>query len=125
MHGSADHERVAYRYATAADIERYYGGPQPMTLRAVVLTLNDEPAAVIGVARHECYAQFFSEYRPEFLSHLKSMSTLRALKRVMSIVEETKLPVYAIAEEEEPDSVRILSRLGFVPFEENVFRWQP
>ena len=126
MHGSAGNERVSWRYATAADIDRYYGDqPPPQTLRAVVLTLNDTPAAVIGVARQDQCSQLFSEYKPEFRPHLKSMSTLRALKRVMQIVKESKLPVYALAEEQEPDSARILARLGFVPENENVFRWQP
>lgn len=123
--GSAANERVAYRYATAADIEQFYGHPQPMTLRAVVVTLNDELAGVIGVSRHESYAQLFSEFRPGFRPHLKSLRTMRALKRVMSIVEESKLPVYAIAEEGEPDSVRLLSRLGFIAFQDNVYQWQP
>lgn len=116
---------MTQRFATAADIQSYYGSRPHPTMRAVVLTLNDEPVAVIGVARHESYAQFFSEYRPEFRPHLRSVPTLRAIKRAMSIVKESRLTVYAIAEEEEPDSVRILGRLGFVQYRENVFRWQP
>lgn len=125
MHGKAPNERVAWRLASAADLDAYYGERPRQTLNAVVLTLNDAPAAVIGVARQSGYAQLFSQYKPEFRPHLKSISTVRALKRVMRIVEESKLPVYAIAEKEEPESTRILTRLGFVPDNENVFRWQP
>lgn len=123
MHSPTASERVAHRFATQADIDQYYDTQPYPTMRAVVLTLNDRPAAVLGVARHESYAQFFSEYRPEFRPYLKSISTLRAVKQVMTMVCQSKLPVFAIAEDEEPDAVRILTRLGFVAFEGNVFRW--
>jgi hypothetical protein len=125
MHSTAADQRVGWRCASAADIDCYYGERPRQTLRAVVLTLNGAPNAVIGIARQSGYAQLFSEYKPEFRPHLRSMSTLRALKHVMAMIEESKLPVYAIAEDKELDSVRILTRLGFVPEKENVFRWQP
>jgi hypothetical protein len=123
MYSPIASQRVAHRFATQADIDQYYGTQPYPTMRAVVLTLNDRPAAVLGVARHESYAQFFSEYRPEYRPYLRSIVTLRAIKQVMSMVSQSTLPVYAMAEEEEPDSVRILTRLGFVAFEGNLFRW--
>lgn len=116
---------VAYRFASERDLIEYYSERPKQTLRAVVLTLNDQPAAVIGVARQNDCGQFFSEYKSQFRPHLKSMATLRALKQAMQIVKESKLPVYAMAEEQEPDAVRILARLGFIRENENVFRWQP
>lgn len=115
---------IGFRYATAADIERYYPEPIYPTMRAVALTLDGEPAAIIGLARWATFAQFFSEYREEYRAHLKSMTTLRALKLAMRMVEETPLPVYAAAEENEPDSGRVLTRLGFVPVSENVYQWR-
>lgn len=115
---------LGYRYATAADIERYYQEKLYPTMRAVVMTIDGEPSAVIGLARWAGFAQFFSEYRESYRQHLKSMTTLRALKLAMSMVEETPLPVYAAAEEDEPDSVRVLTRLGFVPVTENVYQWR-
>jgi hypothetical protein len=88
------------------------------------MTIDGEPSAIIGLARWAGYAQFFSEYREPYRRHLKSMVTLRALKLAMQMVEETPLPVYAVAEETEADSVRVLTRLGFVPVTENVYQWR-
>lgn len=125
MHRNPDHQRVSFRFATANDIERYYGTCPYQTLRAVVLLLNDEPAAVIGVARDEDHAQFFGDYRDTFVPHMKSMTTLRAIKRAMRIVAESHLPVFALADEEEPDSERLLTRLGFapVPDRHRLYQW--
>lgn len=114
---------IAYRYATAADIARYYEGRPHPTLRAVVLTLDDEPAAIVGVANEGGYGKLFSEYKPEFAPHLKSMATLRAIKLAMSLVASSRLPVVAVRDEDEPDSDRVLKRLGFVNEEEDVYRW--
>jgi hypothetical protein len=114
---------IGYRFATAGDIARYYEGRPHPTLRAVVLTLNEEPAAVIGVANEGGYGKLFSEYKPDYAPHLKSMATLRALKLAMKIVETSRLPVVAVRDEDEPDSDRILKRLGFVHEEEDLYRW--
>ncbi len=112
------------RFATERDVIDFYGELPEQTLRAVVLVLNNAPVALIGMARQDTYAQFFSEYRPEYRPHLKSMTTLRAIKSAMSIVKESRLPVFAVAESTEPDAVRLLTRLGFAPFgDRNVFRW--
>jgi hypothetical protein len=116
---------IGYRFATAADISRYYEGQPHPTLRAVVLTLNDEPAAVIGLATEGLHAKFFSEYRPEFRPYLKSMTCLRALKQAMTFVSASRLQVLAVPEETEPDSHRILTRLGFVQEDEETYRWVP
>jgi hypothetical protein len=114
---------IGYRFATAADISRYYEGRPHPTLRAVVVTLNEEPAAVVGLANEGLHAKFFSEYKPEFAPHLKSMPALRALKLAMTFVTASRLPVVAVADDEEPDSHRILTRLGFEHEDEDQYRW--
>lgn len=125
MHDRTGRERLAFRFASSEDIDRYYGARPGQTLQAVVILMGDQPVAVIGVARQIDHAQFFSEYRETYRPHLNSMVTLRALKQAMLIVSKCLLPVYALAEKTEPDSVRLLGRLGFTHVEENLYRWQP
>lgn len=123
MHGTAADERVGWRFATAADIDAYYGERPQQTVRAVAITLNDEVAAIIGIARHFNHARFFSEFRPQLRPHLRTFPVMRALKTAQAMIHESRLPVYAIAEETEPDATRILMRLGFILHEENIYLW--
>ena len=111
---------LACHPATQEDILAYFGEPQRMTLRALVVTLNGTPAGLIGIARQGRMARLFSEFRPELRPYLKSITALRAIKSAAAAVKRSRLPVYAIAQEDEPDAPRILTRLGFVPHETQV-----
>lgn len=91
----------------------YYGSRPSQTLKAVVLTLDDAPAAIIGLANEGGYLKLFSEYKPEFVPYMRSITTLRAIKAVMRMVENSKLPIVAVTQPNEPDSPRLLERLGF------------
>ena len=122
MHGPTADERVSWRFASAQDIDAYYGERPAQTVRAVIILLNDEVSGVIGIARHEDHARFFSEFREPLRRHLRTLPVMRAIKCVQGMARESRLPVYAIAEETEQDARRILSRLGFVPYHENVYK---
>jgi hypothetical protein len=111
--------RLASRLATAADIEAFYGHPWPTTLRAVVLVLEEKPVAVIGLSREGAAQKLFSDTKPEIEPYLaaKSMTVLRALKRVMGWVEASRLPVLAVA-----DNPPLLERLGFERLEGDLYQ---
>lgn len=106
-------QRVAYRPATASDVDLYYGSRPSQTLKAIVMTLDGEPAAIVGLANEGGYLKLFSEYKPEFRPYMRSIATLRAIKAVMRMVENSKLAVVAVTQPNEPDSPRLLQRLGF------------
>jgi hypothetical protein len=114
------------RPATQDDIAAYFGEPQRVTVKAIVATLDGVPAGVIGIARQGKTARLFSEFRPEVRPYLKSMTALRAIKAMSESVKQSRLPVYAMVQEDEPDSPRILERLGFVPHElhTGVYVWR-
>lgn len=105
---------MTYRFATAADLDAYYGERPAQTVRAVILALDDEPAAVVGLANEGGYYKLFSEYKPQFKPYLRSMTTLRAIKAVMRMIKQARLPVVAVEQPNEPDSPRLLARMGFV-----------
>jgi hypothetical protein len=112
---------IAYRYASASDIDRYYGARPKATMRAIVITLDDEPAGIIGLARMNDHNCMFSEHKPELAPHLRRMPVLRAIKESFRMVSQSRLPVAAVA-----DNPVLLTRLGFRPLQDDpeVFLWQ-
>jgi hypothetical protein len=61
----------------------------------------------------------FSEYRPEFEPHLRSMTVLRAIKAAQRMFSESPRPVIAV----KGSDSGILERVGFVPMTDEVFQW--
>lgn len=116
---------LRFRSATSADIKRYYGKPQRMTLQAVVVVERDEPIGIIGLARQGHVARFFSEFQEELRPYLKTIPVLRAIKAAMEFVKDARVPVYALAQCDEETSHAILRRLGFVQDASNpeVYTW--
>lgn len=111
------------RLASGEDVDRFYGARPAQTLQAVVILMGGEVRGILGVARHEDHAQFFSEFREELRPHLRTLPVMRAIKRAQAMVAASRLPVYARAEDTEPDATRILTRLGFVHHDGDTFRW--
>jgi hypothetical protein len=101
------------RFATASDILKFYGERPPQTLKAIIVVLDEEPIAVVGLSNEGGYGKFFSEYKPELRGRLRRMAVLRAIKAAMEFVERCPMPVVAVTHPEEPDSPRLLQKLGF------------
>lgn len=109
---------ISWRYATAADIDRFYEGRPRETMRAVAIILDDEPVGIIGLAKEPDRDRLFSEYKPELEPHIRRIAVLRAIKAVMAWVEASKIPVYAISE-----GTGILERLGFKQVSGEIYTW--
>lgn len=118
-----DSQRLISRPATAGDIRAFYGDRPHPTLKAIVVAQGPEILGVIGLAREATRAKFFSEIREDLRPRLKRMISLRTIWAAMELVRQSKLPVFAIAQEDEPDSHRVLKRLGFVHLEGDVYQW--
>lgn len=121
--GRNDDERLISRPATAADLRAFYGDRPHPTLKALVVTRGDEVLGVIGLAREGVRAKYFSEIREDLRPRLKRMISLRTIWKSMELVRTSKLPVFAIAQADEPDSHRVLQRLGFVQVQDEVYQW--
>lgn len=78
-----------------------------------MVTKNDEPFFIIGLANEDGFRKAFSEYKPGCKPLLKSMAALRAIKAVSRWIEESRLPVVAVAQPNEPESPDLLRRFGF------------
>lgn len=100
---------ISHRFATAADIDKYYGERPAKSIKAIVVLMDDEPAAVIGL--EFCRDRFiaFSEFKPELEPHLKTMPVLRAVKAAQRMILDAPLPVLVCNTTNPP----LLERLGF------------
>ena len=110
---------IAWRFASTADIEQYYGERPRESLRAVAIVVDGEPAAIIGMAIERGRMRAFSEYKPALEPHLKSMPVLRAIKAAQQMFAQTSMPIVAVRE---GGSV-ILERIGFDHVDGDTYLW--
>lgn len=111
---------ITWGYASASDIEAFYGEHPAVTIRAVIIHLDGVPAGVIGLAFEGDRARAFSEYRPELASHLKSIPVLRAIKAAQGMYASSVKPVVAVRE----GCSGILERLGFESVDGELYLWR-
>jgi hypothetical protein len=114
-----DDQRLMYRFASAADLKRFYGELPAPTIRAVVVLKSNDPVVILGVANRADCATFFADYKPEAWEVRRAMTVLRAIKKAMQIVKDSKRPVYAVRQE----GTDLLVRLGFEQVSDEVYRW--
>lgn len=110
---------IHWRFARGADIDQFYGERPDITMKAVTICMDEEPVAIIGVAMFERHACAFSDYRPALEPHLRSIPVMRALKAAQRLFAQTRTPLYA----QRTTDNELLSRLGFVPEDGEVYRW--
>ena len=118
-----DSQRLISRAATAADVREFYGDRPHPTLKALVVTDGKTVLGIIGLAREGTRAKFFSEIREDLRPRLRRMISLRTIWAAIELVRQSKLRVFAVAQADEPDSHRVLKRLGFVHLEGDVYQW--
>lgn len=117
--GQHDSPRLTHRFATAADLFRFYGEHQAETIQAIVVLKADEPVIVMGLAYRKDCALLFSDYKPEVWELRHSMAVGRAIKKTMDLLSQCKRPIYSVKQE----GTDLLDRLGFVPVSEDVYKW--
>ena len=107
---------IEWRFATAADIDTYYGERPEVTVRAVVALLDGVPMAIAGLELRGDRAIAFSEFKPEFEPHLKDITVLRAVKAAQRMFRESRLPVIVCTTSNPP----LMERLGFTDIQPGV-----
>lgn len=121
---SGTEPEIGYRYATAADIEGYYGFPQKETIRAYVWTLDGEVEGVIGLVRQGNHMVFFSDVSDRLLPLLERFAAKRVFIKAMEWVKATTMPVYAVAVTGQGyKGHELLTKLGFTQYDEDYFIW--
>jgi hypothetical protein len=110
------------RFATAADVERYYNGPQARTIRAVVVESEGDVIAIGGVAYMGNYGLAFMEMQPG--AETKKLSIIKATKKAMrELCAKCAPPLIAQQDETLPTSERYLRHFGFKPLYDDYYIW--
>jgi hypothetical protein len=107
---------ISWRYATAADVDRYYGERPEQTIRAIAVLMDDEPVGMLGLEHAGDRFIAFSEFKPELEPLLKSIPVMRAVKAAQRMFQEAPLPVIVVNTSNPP----LLERLGFVEIQKGV-----
>lgn len=107
---------VKHRLATEQDIRSFYGCV-PFTMKAVAILVDGACLCLITLLYYRGKKWMCADYTPAFEPCLKRFVVLRAAKLAMSLVKEERGPVYALA-----DNKPLLERLGFVPYEGDIYQ---
>jgi hypothetical protein len=118
--GQHDNQRLSWSAASTACIDAYYGERPRETIKAIVIRLDGQPAAIIGMAMEGDRMRAFSDHRPELVPYLKSMTVLRAIKAAQRMFSQSVRPVIAIR----GAANCLLERLGFVLVTKEVLQWR-
>lgn len=110
--------RLEGRWATAADLRRFYGERAVPTCRARVLLADGEPVAVAGWAVVNGVVAVFSELKPDARRY--PAAVWREANETMRCVPDGAL---CRADENEPTAPRFLRRLGWRQNGE-VYEWR-
>lgn len=102
------------RPATAADIQQFYP-EMTSSFRAWVAEIDGKPEGIIGIALLHPVACMFSAISEALRPFLRHPTVLRLIKKAQAAVGACRAPVMAAVEPDEPESPKILSRLGFRP----------
>ena len=116
---------LVFREATSEDLHKFYGGPPPATMVALVALLDDEPIAVAGVLFLKEARVGFSEMKPAMRPRKKDIVRF-ALVAIELVKRYNHVVVFA--NPNEPHSNALLTRLGLTyqgPNEQGeMYTWQ-
>lgn len=98
------------RPTTRNDILEMTGQSFPETIRAISAVDGRKLMGIAGV-RNSDPKMVFANIHPELKQSPKTI--IKMARWVTNIIEQSTVPVYAIADEEEPTAFRFLEHVGF------------
>lgn len=106
-----------------AELLKAYKTPVNITCRALVAVDGDEVAGVAGIYHREDGLVMFAELGPKVIANPRLI--VRAYRKLLDWVRETRLPVRSVADENIPKAVQFLEHLGFRQVYGNIYEWVP
>lgn len=103
--------RPELRPATPGDIEAFYGGAPHPEMRAYVAELEGRVIGIGGTYRHDGRDVAFSDLKPEMKRYR------RAIVEGARLFQREFGACIALADPQEPGAERLLTRLGFQPYD--------
>lgn len=104
---------VEFRVATLADAQAFFGTYPPARFRGFVAVMDSTVVGIGGVYYHGGRMVAFSDLKPEIRKHKKVIA--KGCRILCKFFEELNMPVYALANENEPTAPYLLAKLGFKP----------
>ena len=105
---------------------RYYGKPQPWTMRGCAVMRGDEVVGAFGIYRDKGFDIVFAKVNDDAWPKPPPLSTRRAIvsgMRMIARMKKSTKPLYAYAEPDQPNSELLLEHFGFERLKERVYRW--
>lgn len=104
--------KIEGRAATAEDIQEFY--PHlGCSFKAWVCELDGKVEGIVGIAMLRPIAALFCRFNEALRPYLKHVAVLRLLKKAEEAVRASRLPVWTVAQADEPLAPKIITRLGF------------
>lgn len=114
---------IEMRWVTPADIDAFYGARPPQTVRALALVEEGKVIAIGGLTSEKQYAVAFIDLKPEARKHKKAL--VRAMRTAYErLVQNSKQPIIAIADPNEPTAAGLLEHFGFEHIGESEYQWR-
>jgi len=104
--------RCEIRTATAKDAHDFYGKPPSNSFKGFVAVKSGRVIGIGGVFYTKTGLIAFSDMKPEMRQHKKAI--VKGCRMIMDMVKNAEVPVYAVANDNEPTANNLLERLGFV-----------
>ena len=112
---------VVIRPATKEDIIAFKGTPYEQSFKGIVAELDGKIIGIAGVLHTE-QLQAFSTITDEMRKHPKAL--VLAARKFRDILNSYNIPVYAVASEDEKNSIGYLEYIGFEYFSGRIYKWQ-
>ena len=107
--------------ATRELLLQYYGEPPPRTSRGFVAIKDGRVLGVAGFYIFDARLIVFVDISEELKKDKRAV--IKGIRKVMKLVKEIQLPVYAMCDESIDKSANLLKHVGFVHEYKGVYAW--
>lgn len=125
MHSSGSSDRDAHgvviRPATRADLETFYDGHIPMSMRAHVMLVDGKILGVGGLYDDQGSTVAFSQMRDELRAHKRLIA--KGVRYLQQVLDSEPGVVLAVASLNEANSENLLEKIGFERVRNTPFGW--
>lgn len=104
--------KVSFEHATTKNIKEFYGRLPDRSLRGWVLFLDGKAVGACGIMYELDHRLAFSDIGDTLRPYKREIA--KAIRLVEGLCDETKGPVTAYVDEDEPTSKQLLGKLGFI-----------
>lgn len=104
--------KIDIKPATEDSIEEYYGRKAPQTIRGFVAVKDDKVVGIAGYYLFDHKIVMFADLNKEL--KIEKRVLVKGIQMVMDLIENTKLPIYAMCDRSIEGAEMLLSHTGFV-----------